>query len=121
MANYVAICPIEGMEQMAQSEWIRALRKLDHRVDIHNLRSKNVDPRANLPNLVRAVSAHHPEIIFVEGAIGFNLPEFYHDPVIQKIPVAAFWFDTPLRSVEFRKNEIGYLDALRLPSIRHFV
>ena len=106
---------------MAQNQWISMLRKLGHHVTIHNLRSLHVDPRVNLPNFVQEVAREKPEIIFVEGALGFNLPEFYLDPIIQQIPVAAFWFDDPLRSVDYRMTEKGYLEALRLPNVYHFV
>jgi len=121
MSNYAVICPIEGMEQMAQLQWTVALRKLGHHVEVHNLRSANEDPRAGLAKLVSRVTRNSPETIFVEGAIGFNLPEFYLHPAIQSTPVAAFWFDAPIRPVDYRKNENGYLEALRLPNVHHFV
>jgi glycosyltransferase involved in cell wall biosynthesis len=109
------------MEQMAQSQWIATLRKLGHEVRIHNLRLKSVDPRVNLPKLVSAVLDAYPEIIFVEGAIGFNLPEFYLYRDIRPVPVASFWFDDPMRTVECWKTEPGYLDALRSANVHHFV
>lgn len=121
MSSYAVICPLEGMEPMAQSQWVATLRRLGHRVAVHNLRSPDVDPRANLSQLVSAVTADRPEMLFVEGAIGFNLPEFYLRPEIREIPVAAFWFDDPLRTVECWKTNDGYLEALRLPNVHHFV
>jgi hypothetical protein len=121
VSRYAIIRPLEGMEQMAQSQWTEALKKMGHQVRIHNLRSANVDPRENLPKLVAEILKDTPEIIFVEGAIGFNLPEFYFDRSIQQLPVVAFWYDDPLRPVEWRKAETGYLDALRLSNVHHFV
>lgn len=121
MSNYAVICPLEGMEQMAQSQWATTLKKLGHQVATHNLRSINLDPRTDLQRLVGEVIKNKPEAIFVGGGVGFNLPEFYLDPAIQQIPIASFWFDDPLRSVDYWAKEPGYLEALRLPNIYHFV
>jgi len=121
MSHYAVICPIEGMEQMAQLQWISVLRRLGHQVEVYNLFSPRADPRIDLSGFVSKVVRNSPEIIFVEGAIGFSLPEFYLHPTIQQITVAAFWFDDPWRPVCYRKNQKGYLDALRLPNVSHFV
>jgi glycosyltransferase involved in cell wall biosynthesis len=121
MSNYTIIRPLEGMEQLAQKQWASALEHLGHHVSLFNLRSAHIDPYKDLSNLVNQVLKTKPEIIFVEGAIGFNLPEFFHHESIQKIPVSAFWFDDPLRAVEWRKNYPGYLGALRLENVYHFV
>jgi hypothetical protein len=121
MSRYLVICPLEGMEQMAQSEWTRALRMLGHDVKCINLRSRGVDPRANLSNLVHQVSRFSPEAIFVEGLLGFNLPEFYLHPAIQDIPVIAFWFDDPYRSLSHIHKEDSFIELLRSKNIHHFV
>ena len=121
MSCYAVMHPLEGMEQMAQSQWTAMLRKLGHQVEVHALRSPHEDPRANLPGFISRVLKNSPEIIFVEGAIGFNVPEFYLHPEIRRVPVAAFWFDAPIRPVDYRRREPGWLDAWRLPNVHHFV
>jgi glycosyltransferase involved in cell wall biosynthesis len=121
MSNFVVLCPLEGMEQMAQSQWTKSLVKLGHRVKNFNLRSKGVDPRANLPRLLQKICEFKPEAIFVEGILGFNLPEFYLSPEIQNIPVASFWFDDPYRSLKHRQNEKDFFELLRLKNFYHFV
>lgn len=121
MGSFTAICPVAGMEQLAQAQWTATLRKLGHRVRICSLFCPRVDPRTRLDALAREALADSPEAIFVDGAIGFSLPEFFLHARIQEIPIVAFWFDDPFRPVEFRKKQAGYLDALRLPNVRHFV
>jgi hypothetical protein len=121
MARFSIIRPVEGMEQFAQNQWIRYLRRAGHHVSTHNLRSRGIDPRKNLGRLVSNVISGPPDAIFVEGALGFNLPEFFADHRICKIPVAAFWYDDPYRSIEYNKHQEGYLAALKAPNVHHFV
>jgi hypothetical protein len=121
MSKFIVLCPLEGMIQMAQSQWSRTLSKAGHEVKTVNLRSKGLDPILDLPRLVREILEFNPQCIFVEALLGFNLAEFYHDPNIQKIPIGAFWFDDPYRSIAHLKTDDPYFDLLRLNNIQHFV
>ncbi len=106
---------------MAQSQWTSTLRKQGHRVHIHNLRTPNVDPRANLNQLVAEVLDPRPEMIFMEGGGGFNLPEFFHHRKIQEVPVGVFWYDAPIRPYSCFISQPGYRDALKQANMTHFI
>lgn len=117
--------PFAGFEQMAQNQWAAALRKLGHQVAIHFFRAPGVDPVADLPHLISRVTGHPPEVLFMEGASGFGVgserAEFFRHPDILRIPIVVFWFDDPLRPLEYRRRQPGYLETLRLPNVRHLV
>ncbi len=121
MRTFVVLRPLEGVETMAQSQWTQTLQKHGHTVHIHNLRMKNVDPYGNLNKLVAEVLDHRPEMIFMEGGGGFNLPDFFHHRQIQNVPVVVFWYDAPIRSYSCFVTQPGYVSALKLPNITHFV
>ncbi|MDD2707189.1 MAG: glycosyltransferase [Verrucomicrobiae bacterium] len=121
MSVYGVICPLAGMEQMAQTQWVSMLRKLGRRVEVHALRLPDVDPQARAPKLAEEVLKNRPEALFVEGALGFNLPEFYQHPGIRQLPVAAFWYDDPFRTLSYWQGTPGYLETVRLPNVYHFV
>jgi len=121
MSTFAVLRPLEGIESMSQGQWSAALRKLGHTVHVHDLRTTDVDPRANLNQLVSDVLNQRPEMIFLEGGGGFNLPEFFLHRQIQNVPVAAFWFDAPIRSYSCFVKQPGYKEALKQPNIVHFI
>ncbi len=123
MARILYLIPIEGMRDLACEQFIRAARSEGHAVVELPLRAApdKFSTQASASPPIAEVLRAKPDLIVTRGGLGINWPDFFLHEEIASLPVAALWFDDPVRPLAFFKNTPRYLDALRRPGMHHFV
>ena len=121
MSLFLSLPPLEGVRHLALEQWNEALRQLGHEVEEAPLRRRHVPPEATAAEIAAWIARRKPAALFTASALSFTVPEFFHRPEVRAVPAAAFWFDDPYRPVNRWETRPGFLDALRLPSVHHFV
>ena len=121
MSLFLSLDPVEGVSSLALEQWNAALRKRGHRVEKGAMRRLGEPSEAPRDELAAWIGKHRPAAIFATLPLTFTTPEFFHRPEVAGVPTVLFWYDDPYRSLGRWGREPGYLDAMRLPSVHHFV